>query len=604
MSLLSSQIRSFESMISRLGVTGRQVFALLLLGITYAAFEGIGVGMLLPVLQYLERGAAYFGENQGSGVVRLIETITSTLGMSTPLPVLLALTFVPIVARQVFRYAYQVYAGRVRFRAMGNLRARGFASSLTANLDYFLEEGQTRLINVLTSEVERGVLALPLFLQLYENVILLIVYLILLLILAPKLFPIIVVAVALVALIVRKRIVKTRKYGREISHANEAFHKVITERFAGIRLVKLRGQESLEREKLYRIVAAMTHSLTGISRMKEGIDACIAPIMVLSAFGTLYIAISEFGMTLASLGMYTFVLLRIDPLLRQVQTARQGVSAHMDSLDAVHVLIEKATSASDMASGHVKFCSLQREIVFEGVSFTYGKNEDATLRDISFTAPKGSWTAIVGRSGSGKSTLLDLIPRLRDATTGTIAIDGLPIQAFELGSLRQAFAMVDQYGFLFNDSIRSNIAYGINRASREEIEESARQAHAHGFIQELPDGYDTIIGDKGIRLSKGQRQRLALARVFLQRPKIVLLDEPTSALDAHSEALIQQALETQHGNWTIFSVAHRLSTTTRADQILVLEKGALVERGTHDELLTKEGLYARLWHLQYGTLSV
>lgn len=604
MSLISRQVRSFENMISRLGVIRHQVFALLLLGITYAAFEGIGVGMFLPVLQYLERGAAYFAENRGSGIVRLAEAATNALRMPTPLPVLLALAFCPIVARQIFRYAYQVYAGRVRFRAIANLRTRGFSSFLTANLDYFIKEGQSRLINVLTSEVERGVLALPLFLQLYENVILLIVYLIILLVLAPKLFPITVVAMVLVTLVVRRRIVKARTYGRDISHTNEAFHKVIAERFAGIRLVKLKGQEQLEREKVHRIVGAMTHSLAGISRLKEGIDACIAPIMVLSTFGTFYIAISEFGMTLASLGMYTFVLLRIDPLLRQVQTARHGLSAHMDSLDAVHALIEKATSSSDIMSGHVRFSGLKREIVFEGVSFSYGNNEAITLRGISFVAPKGSWTAIVGRSGAGKSTLLDLIPRLREVTTGKIIIDGLPIQAFDLGSLRQAVAMVDQYGFLFNDSIRNNIAYGMTHVSQEEVEGAACQAHAHEFIRELPSGYDTIIGDKGVRLSKGQRQRLALARVFLQRPQIVLLDEPTSALDAQSEALIQQALETQHGSWTIFVIAHRLSTASRADQILVLDKGALIERGTHNELLTKGGLYARLWHFQYGTLSV
>jgi len=135
----------------------------------------------------------------------------------------------------------------------------------------------------------------------------------------------------------------------------------------------------------------------------------------------------------------------------------------------------------------------------------------------------------------------------------------------------------------------------------EEIEEAARQAHAHEFIRELPDGYDTVIGEKGVRLSKGQRQRLVLARVFLQRPQIVLLDEPTSALDAQSEAFIQQALETQRGKWTMFSVAHRLSTVGRADQILIIDKGVLVERGTHDELQRKGGLYARLWHLQHGT---
>jgi subfamily B ATP-binding cassette protein MsbA len=246
------------------------------------------------------------------------------------------------------------------------------------------------------------------------------------------------------------------------------------------------------------------------------------------------------------------------------------------------------------------FPGLREAIEFDRVSFSYsdGGPEGWGLRDISFRVTKGSLTAIVGRSGAGKSTLLDLIPRLRETTAGTIRFDGTPIQAFELRSLRSKIGVVDQHGFLFNDTVRNNLTYGLEGVARERVEEAARRAYAHGFIQALPRGYDTVIGDRGVRLSGGQRQRLALGRILLQDPDILLLDEPTSALDSESERYIQAALEELRMSKAIIVIAHRLSTIRQADQILVLDDGRLVERGDHGTLLDRQGAYKRLFDLQ------
>ena len=215
------------------------------------------------------------------------------------------------------------------------------------------------------------------------------------------------------------------------------------------------------------------------------------------------------------------------------------------------------------------------------------------------TAQKTGAVLMVGHTfGAGKSTLLDLIPRLRDVSGGDIRIDGVSIERFELKSLRAAIGILDQHGFLFNDTVANNISYGISEVARAAIVQAATQAHAHHFIEELPKGYDTIVGERGARLSMGQRQRLSLARVLIQNPDILLLDEPTSALDSESEEYIRTALDCLRKDKAIIVVAHRLSTIRLADQIVVLDKGRIVEHGNHDALCQYWGTYKQLFDLQ------
>ncbi len=599
MSLVKTHLQSFQTMLSYLNVSGKQVLILVSLGIVYAGFEGVGVGMLLPVLQYLEQGPAMFAESSGSRLAAVVDYLTNALDLSSGLPVLCLLAFIPFLARQLFSYVYQVYAGTVRLEAIASVRKKGFSYLLGANLPFFMDEGQGRLNSVLTTEVERGAVALPLFLQLCQSIILLTVYLALLVFLAPWLLPVTLVGLGMVTLVVRKKVARSRHYGKEISLCNEAFHTAIAERLTGIRLLKLMGQEPQETRRLNEIVKTMTSSLVKLCRMKQGLEASIPVIMMLSAFATLYIATSVLGMTLASVGVYLFVLLRLDPLIRQVAMARQGISAHIASLNNVHAVVTRARAAADLTGGPVTFAGLQNEIVLDRVSFSYGLNgSNWALRDISFRVPKGSLIAIVGRSGAGKSTLLDLIPRLRDVSGGDIRIDGISIKGFELKSLRAAIGILDQHGFLFNDTVANNISYGISEVARAAIVQAATQAHAHHFIEELPKGYDTIVGERGARLSMGQRQRLSLARVLLQNPDILLLDEPTSALDSESEEYIRTALDCLRKDKAIIVVAHRLSTIRLADQIVVLDKGRIVEHGNHDALCKYWGTYRQLFDLQ------
>jgi subfamily B ATP-binding cassette protein MsbA len=240
-----------------------------------------------------------------------------------------------------------------------------------------------------------------------------------------------------------------------------------------------------------------------------------------------------------------------------------------------------------------------RTIEFRDVHFTYGEEHEPTLQGVTFAVAAGQMLAIVGRSGAGKTTLVNLVPRFYDVAAGAILIDGRDLRDATLSSLRSQIGLVTQETVLFDDTVAANIAYGVPHATSETIEAAARAAHAHDFILELDRGYDTMIGERGQRLSGGQRQRLAIARALLRDSPILILDEATSSLDAESESLVQDALATLMRNRTSFVIAHRLSTVRRADAIVVLERGHIVECGTHDELIARRGAYAKLYELQF-----
>jgi subfamily B ATP-binding cassette protein MsbA len=249
--------------------------------------------------------------------------------------------------------------------------------------------------------------------------------------------------------------------------------------------------------------------------------------------------------------------------------------------------------------GAVEFPGVRRELRFERVSFAYRPGEPV-LHDVELTVPAGTVVALVGPSGAGKSTLADLLGRFQDPTSGRISVDGTDLRDFTIASLRARLGFVSQETVLFHDSVRANVAYGMPHATQADIERAAHAAHAHEFVSALPRGYDTVIGERGVQLSGGQRQRLAIARAILRDPPVLVLDEATSALDTEAERLVQAAIERLLRGRTVIVIAHRLSTVQRADQIVVIERGRIVERGAHAMLLARGGLYRRLHDLQFA----
>ena len=286
---------------------------------------------------------------------------------------------------------------------------------------------------------------------------------------------------------------------------------------------------------------------------------------------------------------------RLSRVIGNIQKALAAAQRVFDVLDLPEV-IKNAPDAKALPK-------VKGDVRFNDVSFAYNENEEV-LSHVSFEVKPGEMIAFVGPSGAGKSTVASLLPRFYDATNGSITIDGQDIRKVTLDSLREQVGIVPQETVLFNGSVYDNILYGRLDATREEVEAAAKAANAHDFIMQLPNGYETMLGDRGMNISGGQRQRISIARAILKNPQILILDEATSALDTESERVVQEALDRLMVGRTSFVIAHRLSTIKNADKIMVLENGQLIEQGNHDELMAMDGLYAHLYKIQYRSKEV
>jgi subfamily B ATP-binding cassette protein MsbA len=376
---------------------------------------------------------------------------------------------------------------------------------------------------------------------------------------------------------------------------------VLQEAVTGVRLVKSFGAEPYEEGRFLEASNRYSDGLMRITRVAFLSQPITEFLGTLVAVAILWIGARMVlvGHTLQSAQLITFLVIvmrLLQPLkqLSQVPTTAQQALAASDRL--FEILDAKTELMTDTGIRTVD--GFHDAVVFENVSFAY--ESEPVLIDVDFTARKGEVLALVGPSGAGKSTLVDLIPRFYEPTAGRICVDGVDARDIKLSSLRSLTGIVSQDTVLFNDTVRNNIAYGTaGRFTEAQIVAAARAANAHGFVSELPQGYDTILGERGIRLSGGQRQRIAIARALLIDPPILILDEATSALDTESERLVQEAIDRLLAGRTVFVIAHRLSTIIHADQILVLDRGRVVERGTHQELLSRRGAYFRLYSMQF-----
>jgi subfamily B ATP-binding cassette protein MsbA len=376
---------------------------------------------------------------------------------------------------------------------------------------------------------------------------------------------------------------------------------VLQEAVSGVRLVKSFRAEPYEERRFLDASNRYSDGLMRITRvafLSQPITEFLGTLVAVAILwiGARMVLVSG---TLQSAQLITFLVIvmrLLQPMkqLSQIPTVAQQALAASDRL--FEVLDSPTEPMSDKGTRVID--GFHDSVVFERVSFAY--EAEPVLADIDFTARKGEVVALVGPSGAGKSTLVDLIPRFYEPTAGRILVDGIDSRDIKLPSLRSLTGIVSQDTVLFNDTVRNNIAYGAaEKFTDEQIIAAARAANAHGFISELPKGYETVLGERGTRLSGGQRQRIAIARALLIDPPILILDEATSALDTESERLVQEAIDRLLAGRTVFVIAHRLSTVIHADQILVLDRGRIVERGTHQELLGQRGAYFRLYSMQF-----
>jgi subfamily B ATP-binding cassette protein MsbA len=396
---------------------------------------------------------------------------------------------------------------------------------------------------------------------------------------------------------------RAKVYGKRLSEASKEYSIALIEILSGIRLVKTTATETQEFNRLLQVIKFRARAEFDSQANANIIGPINEMVSIIALMSMVVISRWLFADQMESVSTilltYLSVLFRLLPLVGQLNRLRSTLSNTSPSVDIVNDFL-KRDNKPFLLNGSQSFPGIQKEIAFEEVSFAYYGSQELCLQDISLVVPKGTTLALVGGSGAGKSTLADLVPRFADPVAGRIAIDGHDLREFDMKTLRRSMGIVSQDTFMFSGSVRNNIAYGCAGVSDEQVVEAAKLANALEFIEKLPKGFDTPIGDRGVLLSGGQRQRIAIARALLQNPPILILDEATSALDTVSERLVQEALERLSRDRTSIVIAHRLSTVQQADQIAVMEKGRVVEVGTHSQLLAADRHYAMLYNMQFA----
>ena len=435
-----------------------------------------------------------------------------------------------------------------------------------------------------------------------QNVALVIMYLVAMISFSPRLTWVSLTVAPVFVGLLQPLLKKLRKGYKRLSNDYGEMTSVVQETVAGVRLVKSFSAEPYEQHRFNEASARFTRGMVRVTRvaflsqpLTEMVGALIAALVLwVGGRDVLVNHTLHGGELITFLVMTTRLMQPLKQLAQLPATAQQSFAAAERLFEVLDTPNETATDR-----GTRDTMRFDRAVEFDDVSFAY--ETEPVLQHVSLTAAKGSVVALVGSSGAGKSTLVDLIPRFYEVTGGAIRIDGVDTRDVKLPALRALTGIVSQDTVLFNDTVRNNIAYGVAaKYGDAEIEAAARAANAHQFISELPDGYATQLGERGTRLSGGQRQRIAIARALLVDPPILILDEATSALDTESERLVQEAIERLLAGRTVFVIAHRLSTVEHADQILVLDRGQVVERGTHAELIARRGAYHRLYSMQFG----
>jgi len=584
-----------------------EIVGLVGFAVLFAMFEGVGLSLLLPILQYAESGSSAIQDAGGYYWV-LLSRALAVINLEPTLVVLLILAFVPNVLRNVVYYFRTWYNSSVSNRIMLRLRMKVVDTVYSADPEFYQRHPVGELVGVVMSQTSSAGSAVLSIINLFGVGLLLIMYAVILLWLSVPL-TLVALSFAVVVSLVNKRVLNwIKENALQNARLTQKLMAKIVERMGQMQLIKLRNTQEEEARYIEEVTRIIRRLSVQAAKVGAAVEVIVDPVQMLSVFVTLYIGIAVLGSTLAQLGLLMFILIRLNARVKEFNNQLQSIISSASGVRLVNEMFDAAIEANTIQSGNLEFTGVKEGIELKELAFEYpdvynsqGKlvsQGKPVLTNINAFIPAGSFTALVGRSGAGKSTLVELIPRMRDVTDGEILLDDTSIKDYHVGSLRRGIGYVTQSPMLFNDTVYENLIYGLGyEPTEEQVYDALKAAHAL-FVYDLPHGLDTSLGDRGVRFSGGERQRIALARVLLEDTDVLVFDEPTSALDSESESFIQQTLHSLHGVKTLIVIAHRLSTVVSADQLIVVDGGEVVERGTHAELMKRDGAYANLFQSQ------
>ncbi len=583
-----------------LGLTYRVTVILILLSLMTTITEIFGIGMFLPIFQFISLDGDIDALILDSTIWKYLIHIFDFFKIEPLFGYLLLLTFSFFMLRQILIYFTLIYNSKVKQGIIQTIRKKVFNRYMEADTLYHDSTPVGNLVNVITTETNMAASGIISPLELIVLFIMLFGYLLMLLFLSWQMTLLSVAILFIATKIPHIWIKQSASAGRNLVNANILMSEFLVGRLRSPRLVRLSGTKIAEKNEFNKLTKAQRDYSVFTAILGVKTDVSMEPVLISLSLFFLYFSYSTLGLQVEVIGLYLVIVLRTLPIVKGILSKWQRIQRLLGSVEVIEDRLELMKNSIENDPGVESISQLKQSFTIDNVSYRYPSSGSDALKNIKIIFKANEMTAVVGASGSGKSTLIDLLPRLRTPTKGLIKIDDVNIEKYTLKSIREMISYAPQSPQIFDGTVRSHILYGKVGATESEVQEAIRLAGAEEFINQLPQGIDTILGEDAIKLSGGQRQRLDLARVLVKKTPILILDEPTSSLDVESESLFKQVLYKirKERSTTIIIVSHRLASIFDADNIVVLNQGRVDGYGKHLDLLSQNGWYAKAWKTQ------
>lgn len=564
------------------------------LGVIAAVFETIGLSFILPIVEIVQASNPV---TEAEGLMGVFVTVYQSLGIPLTLGFVVVGVSIIMTIRYTLSFLVAWFQEALRTYYMRDLQLRAFRSALDARVKYFDTEGSDNILNAIVTQTEYAGRSIARAVKLLQTLFLSLGYLLVALLIAPLLTLFALLILGGLTVLLRNVVEPGYEIGERVAEANELRQNATQAGTQGIRDIRIFGLTEELLEDFTDAINQFTHSRITLRRNEAAIDNFYQLGVAVSVFILIYLALTFADLSVGALGLFLFAMFRLGPKVSALNQRFYNLENDLPHLVRTQRFINELKQYEERNEPVSEVPSEIEYIEFDDVWFSY-TDDDQVLQGVNFEVRRGEFIAFVGQSGAGKSTIVSLLARLYQLDQGEIRANDIPIHEMDIGEWRDRLSIVRQSPFIFNETLRYNLTVGNRDATETDLDHVCRIARVNEFFDELPEGYDTMLGDDGVRLSGGQKQRVALARALLEDSELLILDEATSDLDSSLEKEVQAAMEAMDRDYAMITVAHRLSTVQSANRIYTMEAGKVIEAGTHRELMDSGGQYEKLYTIQ------
>ena len=568
---------------------------ILFFGVTAATLEAVGVSFILPVVELVQASGDPTAE--ATGIMAMFVGVYQLLNVPFTLGTVVVGVAMVMTVRYTSSFVGAWFRTAIRTYYIQHLQNEAFDHALDARISYFDEEGSNDVLNAIITQTKYAGEVIENCVRFFQIALLSLVYLLVAFLISPELTLFTLVFLGGLSYLVQNVVEPGYDLGEEVADANEGRQEAAQAGTQGIRDIRVFGIGGELRREFRDAVGKYTRNKIKLRRNEAAVNNFYNLAVAVSIFVLIYLSLRFVDVSLGALSVFLFAMFRLGPQASGANELYYKIQNELPHLVRTQRFVRKLTEYEEPSESTVATPERVEHVAFDDVRFSYDGTEEV-LRGIDFEAHRNEFVAFVGQSGAGKSTIAALLARMYEPDSGRITANGRSIGEMDIGSWRDHLAVVRQDPYMFDDTLRYNLTLANRDASRDEIDRVCRIAKVDEFIDDLPNGYDTELGDNGVRLSGGQQQRVALARALLADADVLILDEATSDLDTHLEQEVQTAIEMMEREYIIITIAHRLSTIKNADRIYTVEDGRIIESGEHRNLLNQDGMYAELYDKQ------